>query len=61
MIQSGHLRESPRVTIRLISKRVMHKNRIVAFWTRREQRDRRADEFLDAAHVFDRLRGKVGP
>jgi hypothetical protein len=36
-------------------------NCVVAFRAGREERDRRADQFLDVTHVFDRLGGKLGP
>src|SRR5712692_2821724 len=42
-------------------ERILHKYRVLAFGARRQERHRAADQLLDPAHVFDRLRGQLGP
>ncbi len=44
-----------------ILKRIVDENCIQPFRTCRKKRDRCLDQFLDAAHIFDRLRREVGP
>ena len=46
---------------RLILKRIVHKDRVLALRAGGKQRHRRLDQFLDAADVFDRLRRQIGP
>ena len=44
-----------------VSERIAHQDRVVALRAGREQRDRRLDQLLDAADIFDRGRRQVGP
>ena len=62
MIDSGQIpRDLPRASVALIPKRIVHKNRVLAFRAGRQQRDRRADQFFDAADIFDGLGRQIGP
>src|SRR6185437_6725225 len=44
---------------RLVSERVRHQDRVFALGAGRQQRDRAADQFLDAADVLDAGRGQL--
>src|SRR5271155_4059833 len=45
----------------LVLKRIVHKNRVVALRTGRQERDRSTDQFFDSPNVFYGLRGELGP
>ena len=44
-----------------VGEGVVDENRVFAFRAGRQQSDRRFDQFLDTADVFDRRRRQVGP